>query len=69
MEEQIIKIIQRGKNRVHILLRSDGAFTYHTQNQSQGDWGPMGLDCGIYDSPETAEEEANSRIWWLRKPL
>jgi hypothetical protein len=28
-------------------------------------WGPPGPDCGIYDSADTAENEARQRVPWL----
>jgi len=30
-------------------------------------WGPPGPDCGIYDSADTAENEARQRVPWLRQ--
>jgi hypothetical protein len=30
-------------------------------------WGPPGPDCGIYDSADTAENEARQRVAWLRQ--
>jgi hypothetical protein len=65
MAEQTIKIIERPKSRVLIVRRADGAFTYRTQSLERNGWGPMGLDAGIYDSAETAENEARLRVWWL----
>jgi hypothetical protein len=29
-------------------------------------WGATGPDCGIYDSPDSAEMEARQRVPWLR---
>lgn len=29
-------------------------------------WGPQGLDCGIYDTADTAETEAMQRVGWLK---
>lgn len=55
------------RERVLVIRRSDGLFTYRTQGTDrQGQWGSPGLPCGLYDSPETAADEARSRIWWLR---
>lgn len=65
MIEQTIKIIERHKSRVCIVRRADGRFTFRTQGSSGDGWGPMGLDCGIYDSAETAESDARLRVWWL----
>jgi hypothetical protein len=30
-------------------------------------WGPPGPDCGIYDTADTAEDEARQRVPWLRQ--
>jgi hypothetical protein len=34
--------------------------------EMDGEWGPPGPYCGIYDSTETAENEACSRVPWLK---
>jgi hypothetical protein len=39
---------------VLIVRRTDGNFTYRIRTMG----GSPGADCGIYDSPQTAEEEA-----------
>lgn len=31
----------------------------------EGEWGPPGPDCGIYDTAETAENEARGLVPWL----
>lgn len=62
-----------GDQRVVLCRRSDGNFTFRMQwadlTVSTGPdygWGPLGPDCGIYDTLETAEAEALQRIDWLR---
>ena len=64
-----------GTERVLILQRPDGAFTYRRQWRSDTPqptsddderWSPPGPDCGIYDSRDTAETEARQRIPWLK---
>lgn len=65
MTEQVIKVIEQLKSRVLIVRRADGAFTYRRQWSEGNSWGEPGPDCGIYDSAETAESEARSRVWWL----
>jgi hypothetical protein len=64
-----------GTERVLILQRQDGAFTYRRQwrsdrpqpcNLEEEPWSPPGPDCGIYDSVDTAETEARQRIPWLK---
>ena len=55
-----------GLQRVWIVERTDGAFSYrriwddHPENA-----GVPGPCCGIYDSAETAESEARSRVPWM----
>jgi hypothetical protein len=69
-----LRILESPDNqeRVVIVRRLDGTFTYRRQWRSEfsddadGGWGPLGPDCGIYDSEETAEIEAQQRIEWLR---
>lgn len=70
-----------GLERVIIAERSDGHFTYRRQWRSgaatdasiltdapfgESGWGTTGPDCGIYDSPETAEMKAHQRVPWLK---
>jgi hypothetical protein len=33
--------------------------------QREQAWGPLGPDCGIYDTADTAEDEARQRVPWL----
>ena len=54
-----------GSERIVILQRDDGNFTYRLQTWRDGDWGAMGPDCGIYDSALTAETEAMLCVSWL----
>ena len=37
----------------------------NTNNDPKEAWGPLGPDCGIYDSADTAESEARHRVPWL----
>jgi hypothetical protein len=56
-----------GTERVLIMQRPDGAFTYRRQWRfEEGRWSSPGPDCGIYDSIDTAEREARQRIPWLK---
>ncbi len=48
--------------RVLIVERADGAFTYRVEFLGAGSEPVAGPDCGIYDSAETAEAEARSRV-------
>jgi hypothetical protein len=36
-----------------------------TGKQRENAWGPPGPDCGIYDTADTAENEARQRVPWL----
>ena len=69
MEEFSEKIFEAGNNRVHILRRSDGAYTYRHQFREKGEWGALGPVAGFYDSLETAEAEIRARVWWMREPV
>jgi hypothetical protein len=46
----------------------DSAIAGTSQEQEMA-WGPPGPDCGIYDSADTAENEARQRVPWLRQPF
>jgi len=48
--------------RVLVVERGDGAFTYRLEMVGQDGASSVGPDCGIYDSAETAEAEARSRV-------
>jgi hypothetical protein len=56
------------KERVIIIRRDDGAYTYIKQwwDEDGNSWGPPGPSCGIYDSVETAEAEARQKVDWLK---
>jgi len=55
-----------GLQRVWIVEREDGTFSYRRiwDDKSEGA-GMPGPYCGIYDSAETAEAEARSRVPWM----
>ncbi len=58
-----------GLQRVWIVERADGTFSYRRiwdHSESAGRPGPY---CGIYDSAETAEAEARSRVPWIAEIL
>ncbi len=67
MADHIITVLDKpdGGERVLIVLRPDGLFTYRHQWSEGAGWSAEGLDCGLYDSPETAEAEARLRVAWL----
>lgn len=69
MKDLTEKLIELGNNRIHIIRRVDGSYTYKHQVNSDGKWGELGPLCGIYDSAQTAEEEARARVWWMRALL
>jgi len=50
--------------RVLIVRRADGVFTYRRGWHGEGGWSD-GLDSGLYDSAGTAEAEARLRVGWL----
>lgn len=54
-----------GSERIVVLQRDDGNFTYCLQSWNVDDWGMVGPDCGIYDSALTAETEAMLQVSWL----
>ncbi len=54
------------KERILVVRRGDGLFTFRKQfRDSAGRWGAAGPDLGLYDSLDTALEEAKARVWWL----
>jgi hypothetical protein len=70
VSEKILKTLTsaNGQARVLIVERTDGRVTYRTQLREpirQNQWGAESVDCGLYDSAETAEAEAKGRVWWL----
>lgn len=56
---------EQGDERVLILRRPDGSFTYRRQWAGKTGWGNPGPACGVYDSACTAENEARARVSWL----
>ena len=55
-----------GLERVLVVTRADGLATYRRQwAEASGQWVSTGPDCGLYDTVETAEAEARTKIWWL----
>ena len=68
MTDHLIKevISVDGLQRVWIVEREDGTFSYRRiWNDNAGVAGMPGPYCGIYDSAETAEAEARSRVSWM----
>jgi len=65
MQDAIVRVIEGPNARVQIVQRGDGAFTYRTSALVSGGWAASGPDLGVYDSADTAEAEARSRVWWL----
>ena len=66
-DETEIRVLtnEQGTERVLILRRPDGSYTYRHQWADGRGWGTIGLACGIYDSAFTAENEARARVPWL----
>ena len=68
MKAQILKSFfsPDGKHRVLIIKRADGAYSYRRQSvigsDTGGEWGEPGPDLGLYDSAETAEQEALAKM-------
>jgi hypothetical protein len=68
MVDHLIKevISADGLQRVWIVEREDGAFSYRRIRDDNSEVaGVPGPYCGIYDSAETAEAEARSRVSWM----
>lgn len=63
MAERTLKTLSgvNADERVVIVQRRDGAFTYRVVFLLADGKISVGPDCGIYDSAETAESEARSR--------
>ena len=72
MTDQIIATYTKPDltERVLIVKREDGCYSYRRQWSGKVtdhiEWGAAGPYCGIYDSAETAEVEAASRVDWMR---
>ena len=66
MAEIVVQTLTKetGDERVLIVRRADGAFTYRLQWHREGGWSSA-LDLGLYDSADTAEAEARMRVGWL----
>ena len=66
MAETIFQTLtnETGDERVLILRRADGAYSYRREWHGEGGWSG-GLDSGLYDSAGTAEAEARMRVSWL----
>lgn len=60
MEELVLKIVGSadGKWRAQIVRRTDGYFSYRVLNKGDA----AGPDIGIFDTAETAEIEAHSKM-------
>lgn len=67
MQGEILKSFDNdaGDERVLIVQRSDGLWTWRKQALHVDGWGSEGPDCGVYDSAESAENEARARTHWL----
>ena len=66
MAETVLQTLtnETGDERVLIVRRADGAYTYRREWHGEGGWSGA-LDLGLYDSAATAEAEARTRIGWL----
>lgn len=66
MPETMLKALanEAGDERVVIVRRADGLWTWRTQRAGEDGW-DAGLDLGLYDSAEMAENEARARVPWL----
>ncbi|MBL0914112.1 MAG: hypothetical protein IBJ13_00905 [Sphingopyxis sp.] len=53
------------QEQIVISQRDDATFTYQRRMKDGANWGPLGPECGIYDSALTAETEAMQRVSWL----
>lgn len=69
MTEAIVRALLHpaGAERVLIVRRFDGRFTYRRQERAGAEWGPATIDAGVYDSADTAETEARQRVVWLKE--
>ena len=65
-EKQIKTLTNDGDDeRVLIVRRPDGIYTYRRQWKGGDEWGAIGPDIGLFDSGESAEREARARVSWL----
>lgn len=63
--DEILKTLESENERVLIVRRRDGAFSYRRQIHLFDGWGDPGPMLGLYDTAATAEIEARARVWWL----
>jgi hypothetical protein len=67
LTEQVVKttVSDDGMLRVVVTHRTFGGYSAQRQwREESGEWGPLGLYLGLYDSIETAEAEAFARARW-----
>jgi hypothetical protein len=70
MAAQIVQILASpdGEHQVLIVRRPDGSYSYQQQRLTDSPagraWGPPSPYAGIYDSAETALQEAFARVKW-----
>ena len=66
MTETVLQTLtnETGDERVLIVCRADGVYTYRREWHGEGGW-TGALDLGLYDSAATAEAEARMRVSWL----
>jgi hypothetical protein len=64
---KLIKVLtsDAGPEGVWIVQRSDGVFTYRIGRRDGSGEQVSTIDVGLYDSAETAENEARARTSWL----
>ena len=53
------------QEQILIAKRDDATYTFQRRWREGTDWGPLGPECGIYDSALTAETEAMQLVPWL----
>lgn len=63
--DKVLKVFEGPNARVLIVHRAEAGFSYRLQTRFGAAWSDPGPYVGIYDSAETAEDEARSRVWWL----
>ncbi len=66
----MVKFVRQHTNpddteQVIISKRDDGSYTYQMRWRVGVEWGPLGPECGLYDTALTAETEAMQRVSWL----
>jgi len=55
------------RSRAGAILHPDSPISAEAFSLRAGEWDAPEPDCGIYDSPDTAEMEARQCVPWLRK--